>query len=76
MTAILRRARCNSKWQSRTEEAIADYKRWLDLAKDAESSGVSLSPCLLQGLSTITPSDVIETEKELEDIVNAQRLRS
>ena len=63
MTVILRQARCNSKWQCRTEEAIANYKRWLDLAKDVESSGISLSPCLLQGLSTITPSDVIETER-------------
>ena len=72
MKAILRRARCYSRLQ-RTQEAIAEYRRWLDLVEDAKKSGVPLSPCLFDGPNDVKPAEVHQTEKELDDIVKAKR---
>ena len=72
MKAILRRARCYSRLQ-RTQEAIAEYRRWLDLVEDAKKSGVPLSPCLFDGPNDMKPAEVRQTEKELDDIIKAKR---
>lgn len=73
MKAILRRARCYTRLQ-RTQEAISEYKRWLDLVEDAKKTGqVPLSPCLFDGPNDVKPAEVHQTQKELDDILKAKR---
>ena len=73
MKAILRRARCYTRLQ-RTQEAISEYKRWLDLVEDARKTGqVPLSPCLFDGPKDVKPAEIHQTQKELDDVLKAKR---
>lgn len=73
MKAILRRARCYTRLQ-RPQEAISEYKRWLDLVEEARKSDYApLSPCLFDGPQDVKPAEVTLTQKELEDLYKAKR---
>lgn len=73
MKAILRRARCYTRLQ-RTQEAISEYQRWLDLVEEARKVDYSpQSPCLFDGPQDVKPSEVTLTKKELDDVYKAKR---
>jgi tetratricopeptide (TPR) repeat protein len=74
MKAILRRARCYTRLQ-RTQEAISEYKRWLDLVEEAKKPGLAmtLSPCLFDGPSDVKPSEVAQVQKELDEVYQSRR---
>jgi tetratricopeptide (TPR) repeat protein len=73
MKAILRRARCYARL-SRTEEAISEYKRWLDLVEEAKKTDYSpSSPCLFDGPRDVKDAEVSLTLKELEELHKAKR---
>ena len=73
MKAILRRARCYTRL-NRTQEAIAEYKRWLDLVEDAKKLDYPpSSPCLFDGPHDVKPAEVTLTQNELEDLYKAKR---
>jgi tetratricopeptide (TPR) repeat protein len=73
MKAILRRARCYTRLQ-RTQEAISEYKRWLDLVEEAKNSdNAPSSPCLFDGPRDVKPAEVTLTQKELEELYKAKR---
>ena len=73
MKAILRRARCYTRL-SRTEEAISEYKRWLDLVEEAKKTDYSpSSPCLFDGPRDVKDAEVSLTQKELEELYKAKR---
>jgi tetratricopeptide (TPR) repeat protein len=73
MKAILRRARCYTRLQQ-TQEAIAEYQRWLDLVEEASrASYAPPSPCLFDGPQDVKPAEVALTKKELDDLHKARR---
>jgi tetratricopeptide (TPR) repeat protein len=74
MKAILRRARCYTRLQ-RPQEAISEYKRWLDLVEEAKKPGavITLSPCLFDGPSDVKPSEVAQVQKELDEVYQSRR---
>ena len=72
MKAILRRARCYARL-SRAEEAISEYKRWLDLVEEAKKTDYSpSSPCLFDGPRDVKDAEVSLTRKELEELYKAK----
>lgn len=73
MKAILRRARCFTRLQ-RTQEAVSEYKRWLELVEEARKSDYApLSACLFDGPQDVKPAEVSLTQKELEDLYKAKQ---
>lgn len=75
MKAMLRRARCFTRLQ-RHQEAMAEYKRYLELAEEYKSSSFGatsyIPPCLFDGPRDVTESDVAQVRKELDDAVKAK----
>lgn len=70
MKAMLRRARCYGRLE-RFQEAISEYKRWLELAEQARSSASTfIGPHLFDCPGDVSPSDVETVKKELDDIVH------
>ncbi|KAL7563324.1 hypothetical protein ACA910_016681 [Epithemia clementina (nom. ined.)] len=77
MKAMLRRARCYTRL-CRYQEAISEYKRWLDLveeAKQAASQGSAgfVTPCLFDGPKDVKPEHVRDVSGELDAVYVAKR---
>jgi tetratricopeptide (TPR) repeat protein len=73
MKAILRRARCYTRL-NRMQEAISEYKRWLDLVEEAKKLDFPpSSPCLFDGPHDVKPAEVTLTQNELDDLYKSKR---
>lgn len=75
MKALLRRARCYSRLE-RLEEAISEFKRWIEMVNQAktnpQSIPVSMSPCLFDGPHEATEEDVAQVRMELDEVTKAK----
>ena len=77
MKAMLRRARCYTRL-SRFQEAISEYKRWLELVEEAKqtarqgSSGF-VTPCLFDGPKDVKPEHMRDVNAELDAVYAAKR---
>jgi curved DNA-binding protein CbpA len=75
MKALLRRARCYSRLD-RLEESVAEYKRWLEMVKqarnDPQSVSVFLTPCLFDGAHDVSQDDIKQVKQELDEILKAK----
>jgi tetratricopeptide (TPR) repeat protein len=76
MKAILRRARCYARL-ARFAEAISEFKRWLELAEEANTGSVSandrVTPCLFDGPQDVKEQDVLLVRKELGEVALFKR---
>jgi tetratricopeptide (TPR) repeat protein len=75
MKAMMRRARCYSKLD-RHEEAIAEFKRFIEMVnqarRDPSSFSPSLSPCIFDGPNEASDNDIAQVKQELSD---AERIK-
>jgi tetratricopeptide (TPR) repeat protein len=71
MKAMLRRGRCYSRLD-RYEEAIAEYKRWLEMAREARKTphniAAVLTPCLFDGPHEVSEADIAQVKQELGEV--------
>jgi tetratricopeptide (TPR) repeat protein len=71
MKAMLRRGRCYSRLE-RYEETIAEYKRWLEMAREARKTphniAAVLTPCLFDGPHDMSEADIAQVKQELEEV--------
>jgi tetratricopeptide (TPR) repeat protein len=71
----MRRARCYSKLD-RHEEAIAEFKRFIEMVnqarRDPSSFSPSLSPCIFDGPNEASDNDIAQVKQELSD---AERIK-
>lgn len=73
MKAIHRRARCYTRLK-RTQEAISEYKKWLDLVEQAKKNPRQpASIHLFDGPLSVKPADVNTAKSELEELYASQR---
>jgi tetratricopeptide (TPR) repeat protein len=75
MKAMLRRARCYHRLQ-RYQEAISEYKRYLDLVDEAgrtPDSGAVITPCLFDGPKDVNADNIKEVNAELDSVYAAKR---
>jgi tetratricopeptide (TPR) repeat protein len=81
MKAKWRRARCYSRLK-RFEEAVEEYKGWLEMVRQAKIDPNSFSsiirPCIFEGPHTINEKDVDVVKQELDELlkVRAQAQRT
>lgn len=75
MKAMLRRARCYMRLL-RYQEAISEYKRYLDLVDEVKGVEITatsfVSPCLFDGPRDVSNADVALVNKELEEVYKAK----
>ena len=75
MKAMLRRARCYSRL-CRYQEAISEYKRWLDLVEEAKQvsrQNTVVNPCIFDGPKDVKPEAVRDANGELDAVYAAKR---
>ncbi len=74
MKAMLRRGRCYWRLE-RHDEAIEEYKKWLELVEEARalpSGTIFITPCLFDGPSEVSNDDLAQVKQELEEITKAK----
>lgn len=76
MKAMLRRSRCYVRLQ-RYQEAIAEYKRWLELVEEARASpnasAAFVTPCLFDGPKDVSDADIAQVKRELDEVYRSKR---